>query len=118
MPRCVHQALLSHSLALDRFLVFQFERENPAFAGVVVGVALLLVLVLAPWWLTLLLGLVATLAFKDFYEIVLLGFGFDLIYGQGYSAGGLLQSLVGLLTGAAVFLLVFMIKTRLIVYNR
>jgi len=85
---------------------------------VVSGVLLLLALLLTPWWLTFALGLVAVFVFKDFYEIIILGFCFDLLYGPGHISGEIFRSFAGLLLSASVLLLATIIKTRLIVYNR
>ena len=79
---------------------------------------LFLSLVLAPWWLTLVLAVLTVFVFDNFYEIIFLGFCFDLLYGPGRQSTGLLLNLAGLLSATLIFLCVALAKTRLIVYNR
>lgn len=79
---------------------------------------LLLGLLFSPWWLVLILVIASALFFRDFYEVVFIGFGFDLLYGPGTGFSVSWQNFAGLISGGAIFLLALLLKTRLIVYNR
>ncbi len=76
------------------------------------NLGLIIALFFAPWWVTLTLGIIATFYFSSYYEFMVFGALFDILYGViadatfGYNVFGFLLTTV-------VFLLIERIKKEL-----
>lgn len=75
-------------------------------------IALILVLFYAPWWATLVLAVIATFYFSSYYEVMVLGALFDILYGSAKSSvfG---YSVFGFIVSVALFLLILRLKREL-----
>jgi hypothetical protein len=66
-----------------------------------------------PWWISLILVCAALFYFKTFYEIILIGLFFDVLYHSTNTGFGLYGFT---LISCVIFVFVAQIKQRLIVY--
>lgn len=66
-----------------------------------------------PWWISLILALAALFYFESYYEIVLIGFMYDVLYYSANTAFGLYGFT---LLACTLFIFVKQIKKRLILY--
>ncbi len=79
---------------------------------IAVNLILIIALFFAPWWVTLALGAIATFYFASYYELIVFGALFDILYGVtggtifGYNALGFAVTVVA-------FLLIERIKKEL-----
>ncbi len=73
---------------------------------------LIIALFFAPWWFTLTLGIIATFYFSSYYEIIVLGTLFDILYGVTVSAT-FGYNVLGFLVTTIVFLLIERIKKEI-----
>ena len=76
------------------------------------GFVLLSAVFYAPWWLTLFLALLGTFYFHDYYEVIALGFLFDVLYGVNV---GIISGfgIMGLMAGSGIFYGVLRAKREL-----
>ncbi len=71
---------------------------------VAANLVLIIALFFAPWWVTLILGIIATFYFSFYYELMVLGALFDILYGIsadatfGYNVYGFLVTTIAFLS--------------------
>ncbi len=66
----------------------------------------------APWWVTLALGIIATFYFSSYYEFMVVGALFDILYGvTGNIAIG--YSVFGFVVSVLLFLIITRVKREL-----
>lgn len=78
-----------------------------------IRIALLLGVFVLPWWVVVICASAALFYFENFYEIILIGLCFDILYHSAHTSFGLYGFI---LIACVLFLLVKQIKKRLIVY--
>ncbi len=76
------------------------------------NLVLVIALFFAPWWVTLTLGIIATFYFSFYYELIVAGALFDILYGVTADAT-FGYNVLGFLVTTVVFLLIERIKKEL-----
>jgi hypothetical protein len=90
---------------------------------VLVSIAILGAIIIAPWWVFAIMALVSVFLFKKYYEIIVLGFIFDLIYGlpintlEGNFIDIIRFSLIFTISSVVVFFVVERLKKNLKFYS-
>ncbi len=76
------------------------------------NIVLVTSLFFAPWWVTLTLGVIATFYFSSYYELIVLGALFDILYGATVStAFG--YNVLGFVVSVGLFLVIQRAKREL-----
>lgn len=80
---------------------------------IIIRICIILSPFFVPWWISLILGLSALFYYEKFYEIIVLGFIWDVVYHSQVTTFGLYGFSIA---SVVLFMLVRQIKKRLILY--
>ncbi len=91
--------------------------RNPIFRRIILDIAILLCIFLAPWWLTIPLAIVGIFLFSHYIEFI---FAMLFMYGlYGVGGEGILSSTLWLpLILVFIYITLSFIKKYLIIYNK
>ncbi len=82
------------------------------FKRIAVNLVLIIALFFAPWWVTLILGVIASFYFSPYYELIVLGALFDILYGVTTSTT-FSYNVFGFVASVVLFLIIERVKREL-----
>ncbi|MBI5126721.1 MAG: hypothetical protein HZA80_03090 [Candidatus Taylorbacteria bacterium] len=80
------------------------------FPRIGIFIVFIIVLVFAPWWVTVTCGLIAIIFIRKYFEIVFLGIVFDGLY--GVPGGGFFEMYAGVTFAVIAYLFVEYIRSK------
>ncbi len=91
---------------------FRSLTEIKVAKRIAANLVIIIALFFAPWWVTLTLGIIATFYFSAYYELIVAGALFDILYGVTSDAT-FGYNVLGFLVTTVVFILIERIKKEL-----